>query len=384
MKIMFILPSLGMGGAEKVVTVLLKELLKYGYEIHLCCLERDNFYKVDNKIKIHYLATSLKKENNILKLIKLPILSYKLYKIIKKERINIVQSHLYRANIVNTMLKFFNKNLNIQIVNHGLISRYIKMGIKGKINLFLIKYFYKKADFIVSLSKYMEYDMQKLFNFTNKQIIINNPYDIDNIINQSLEDVNEFNFNKNKKYLISIGRLIRLKRNKDLILSLKQLSEDFEVIFLGNGEEKENLMKLSKELDIAHRIHFLGNVQNPFKYLKHSFASILTSENEGFPNVLIESMICKVPVISTDCKSGPREILAPDSDFMVSIKNNIEITEYGILVPINDIDYLIEAIKYIDINNVNGIINNSFNRSKLFSVGSISKEYKLILEHISE
>jgi N-acetylgalactosamine-N,N'-diacetylbacillosaminyl-diphospho-undecaprenol 4-alpha-N-acetylgalactosaminyltransferase len=381
---MFILPSLGMGGAEKVVTVLLKELLKYGYEIHLCCLEKDVFYKIDDRVKMHYLTNSLKKENNIVKLLKLPILSYKLYKIIKKEGINIVQSHLFRANIVNTMLKLFDKSLNVQLVNHGLISRYTKMGIKGKINLFLIKYFYKKADIIVSLSKYMQYDMQKLFNFTNKQIIINNPYDINNIINQSLENINEFNFDKNKKYLISIGRLIKLKRNKDLILALKDLSEDFEVIFLGDGEEKENLINLSKELDITHRVHLLGNVQNPFKYLKHSFASILTSQNEGFPNVLIESMICKIPIVSTDCKSGPREILAPNTDFMVSIKNNMEITEYGILIPVNDIKYLIKAIKYIDTNNQNDIINNSFNRSKLFSVENIAQEYKLILENKNE
>ncbi|WP_319016516.1 glycosyltransferase [Aliarcobacter butzleri] len=81
---------------------------------------------------------------------------------------------------------------------------------------------------------------------------------------------------------------------------------------------------------------------NPFSYISKADCFVFASNHEGFPNVLIEA--CELPIISTDCQSGPREILAPNSDISFQLENNIELAEYGILTPIKNVDKLQEVM----------------------------------------
>lgn len=117
-----------------------------------------------------------------------------------------------------------------------------------------------------------------------------------------------------------------------MIYSLSKLNENIEVLFIGDGEEKNNLINLSKKLNIYKRIHFLGWVDNPYKYIKHSNILVCTSQTESFGNVIVEAMICGIPVISTRC-GGPEEIINNDVD--------------GFLVDIGDIEDLVEKINFI-------------------------------------
>ena len=90
---------------------------------------------------------------------------------------------------------------------------------------------------------------------------------------------------------------------------------------------------------------FAGFQSNPFKFLSKSHCYVLSSDTEGFPNVLIEAIACGLPIISTDCQSGPREILAPQSDLDQTLLNNhIEKAELGILTPIRHVACLTEAM----------------------------------------
>jgi N-acetylgalactosamine-N,N'-diacetylbacillosaminyl-diphospho-undecaprenol 4-alpha-N-acetylgalactosaminyltransferase len=93
------------------------------------------------------------------------------------------------------------------------------------------------------------------------------------------------------------------------------------------------------------RVIFCGFDNNPFKYVQRSDCFVLSSDVEGFPNVLIEALACGKSVISTDCSSGPRELLAPATDLHHRAINNYEIGEYGILTPVNDIAALAAAMK---------------------------------------
>ena len=94
-----------------------------------------------------------------------------------------------------------------------------------------------------------------------------------------------------------------------------------------------------------HKIIFLGFNNNPFKFVSRSNCFVLSSDVEGFPNVLIEALACGRPVISTDCSSGPRELLAPATDLHHRAINTFEIGEYGILTPVKDVISLANAMK---------------------------------------
>ena len=103
--------------------------------------------------------------------------------------------------------------------------------------------------------------------------------------------------------------------------------------------------RILSDLGMGDKVVFCGFETNPFKYVSRSDCFVLSSEVEGFPNVLIEALACGKPVISTDCSSGPRELLAPATDLHHRAINNYEIGEYGILTPVNDITALAAAMK---------------------------------------
>ena len=382
-KAFFLINSLATGGAEKVLSVIINELIKQEYNVEVIFLEKNEFYKLPKKVKKIYLSDFTGKESGLKKLLYLPILAWKLRKYIKGNDISLVQSHLYRANYVNILTKIFGSKHKAQIVNAGVVSRYKDEGLLGKINLFLIKILYPKSDLIIWKSKGMQYDAEKLFNFNTKQIVINNPFDLKQIKSLADEKVRDFEFKENKIYIVSVGRLVELKRNKDLIKTVSLLSNNIEVIFLGDGEEKENLIKLAKKLGVNNRVHFLGQVKNPYKYIKKCHLFVHTSETEGFPNVIVEALACGIPVISSDCISGPREILYPSSDITKQLRkeDNFELGDYGILYPVGNTQALKNAIEYL-LNNKDvykKYKQKSIERAKDFSVERIIEEYKRVL-----
>ena len=179
-------------------------------------------------------------------------------------------------------------------------------------NIFLANSIYSKSKKIITVSKVIEEKIRNEYPYTQVKTIYN-PLDFEAIEALGGEDL-AIDF----EYVIAAGRMNdEVKQFGHLIetYSKSELpSKNIKLILLGDGILKEKYQKLVQKLNLEKMILFKGNVSNPFQYMKRAKLLLLTSKNEGFPNVIIESLACKTPVIAFDCQSGPSEIIIPNEN----------------------------------------------------------------------
>jgi glycosyltransferase involved in cell wall biosynthesis len=132
--------------------------------------------------------------------------------------------------------------------------------------------------------------------------------------------------------IITVGRLVYQKDHDTLLraFALARSRLDASLVLVGQGPLQDELTTLARELGISDRVIFAGWQQNPFAWMANADLFVLSSRFEGFGNVVIEAMACGLPVVSTDCPSGPSEILANG--------------DAGILVPVGDVHAMADAM----------------------------------------
>ncbi len=341
-KLYFLINSLAGGGAEKVA-IRLSEYLPISAFI---LLERDVKYKTDKPV--FFLSNHSTKTNPIIKTLNIPIYAYKLSDFIEKN--SLVVSFLERANFVNVISKLFKKHRAIISVRMDQQTGHVGL---RKLNKLLVKSLYPKADVVVAVSHGVRQSLINLGVEKEKVKVIYNPYPIDEIKQLEEEPLGAYEQIFKHPALITAGRLTKQKGQWYLLRIFKALKEkhkDLKLVILGEGELKDYLVKLSEELGLKtyvwdrdklserFDVYFLGFQKNPFKFISRSTLFVFPSLWEGFPNALVEAMACGVPIISSDCRSGPREILAPDIDFNYQTQKP-EFAEYGILMPVFEVKY---------------------------------------------
>jgi|APSaa5957512535_1039671.scaffolds.fasta_scaffold18794_3 N-acetylgalactosamine-N,N'-diacetylbacillosaminyl-diphospho-undecaprenol 4-alpha-N-acetylgalactosaminyltransferase len=336
-KLSFIISSLSDGGAERQVSILINQL-KDKYSIKLFLFHTGIFYKYQNSVKVVYLGKSDSSEFGILKFLKIFILAWRLKKLNSSK---ITFSFLNRPNYINILAKIYGMKSKVVINERTMPSIQHSNNFKGFINKRLIKLLYKKADIVITNSKGNAEDLTINFNI-NRVITINNSVDLNEIAIKSKEIVS---FRDNAFSFITIGRLDYGKNHLLLLEAMKEINAKLYII--GDGVLKGTIIQKIREYRLSHKVKLLGRKKNPFRYLDKADCFVFSSNYEGFPNVIIEALACGLPVISTDCKSGPREILAPFSKSDYQINGSIELAKYGILTPINDKNKLVEAMNVI-------------------------------------
>ena len=365
--------SLASGGAERQVSLLLKYLSKK-YKIYLVLMNDTIFYEVPEKVEIFYLEKSNSRESGVKKLIKLPFLAFKYKKFLKEKNINISISFMIRPNYINALSKIFGSKVKTILSERSCFSlQNSYLNFQSFLNKKLVK-LYDFADIIVANSKGNALDLKK---FVNKNVTtIYNMIDIKEIEEKSKEKIN---LQKNKFTFITIGRIDEGKNHKLLIEAIKKIDANLWII--GEGPLENNLKLKVKNEKLNKKIKFLGKQPNPYKFLRHADCFVFSSNHEGFPNVLIEALACNLPVISTDCISGPREILTLNSDFTKQTKE-IELAEYGILTPVKDVKKMAKAMKIMYENkNLREYYSKKAKiRAKDFEVKKIIKEWERLVE----
>ena len=181
-------------------------------------------------------------------------------------------------------------------------------------------------------------DLKNKFKVINLDYI-HNPFNIEMIEKMSKEEIE---IKKKRFTFVTVGRLDKGKNHKLIIDAIRDIDADLWII--GDGELREELQRYVKELNLNDKVYLLGKKENPFAYISKADYFVFASNHEGFPNVLVEALACGLPIISTDCQSGPREILALNSDVSFQLKDKIELAEYGVLAPIKNVGKLKEAM----------------------------------------
>ena len=184
----------------------------------------------------------------------------------------------------------------------------IKDYIKKKIILRLIKIYYPKSDAIIGISKKLSFDLE---NFINSKVkTIYNPSFQEKFINNNKD--NKFYIKKNKKIILNVGFLEKQKDQLTLLKSIKEIkkfNKNFLLIIIGNGAEYKNLNDYIKKNNLLEYVKIFKNIKNPTSFYKAADLFILSSIYEGLGNVLVEALKYKCPVITSNCNSGPMEII---------------------------------------------------------------------------
>lgn len=191
-----------------------------------------------------------------------------------------------------------------------------------------------KADAVVAVSEGVALDISTITGIPLKRIhVIRNPVITPELLGLSSVPLDHNWFRqKEQPVLVGIGRLGRQKNFELLVKAFQKVRSkiDCRLIILGEGRRRTRLEKLVSKLDLNEFVELPGFIVNPFAYIANSDLFVLSSMWEGSPNALAEALALGIPVVSTDCDSGPREILQDG--------------KYGRLVPVNDIEKLAEAI----------------------------------------
>ncbi len=300
--IIFFMPFIGGGGVEKNLFIIANYFSKKIKKLIICTSSRKYKYKFNKKIKFLSPKKNIDEKVNIR--LQYIISLFLLFKFLFKNKNTIVFA--FQANIYCIIIC---KLLNIKVVVRSNSSP------EGWYHNPIKKIIYKKiislADAIIVNSLQFKKQMETKFNI--QVHCIYNPLDIKEIIKKSKIKISEKFFKQSNDFLklINIGRFTEQKDQITILKAINLIKNKIKIklIIMGRGYEEEKLRKYINENNLSKIVKLKGFANNPYNLLNLSNVFILSSKYEGLPNVLLESVVLKKFIISTDCPTGPREIL---------------------------------------------------------------------------
>ena len=375
MKLFILIPSLEKGGIERSMSRLSRGLLDSGWDVSIISEKpsKESISYFDERVKLLSLGSSFINQNSniIFSIFKNILYYFKIKKYIKKYSPDVL---LAVKNIpVSIFLKIILKNKFKLIIREAVNPKYSSITQRTLLSRIFVnnlkKLLYPKADNIIAISEGVKQSLVKNFNLDSSKIqTIYNPSADEKILSLAKEDIDR-DLISNRPLIVSIGRLTKQKNHITLLKAFNKIHSniDCNLYIIGEGSERRNLEKFIKNNNIDDKVKLLGYQNNPWKFLSKSNLFVLPSIWEGFGNVIVESMLIGIPVISSDCPSGPREIL-----------NN---GKSGKLFQVGDYNHLANIIKETISSDNSKLINYAKLRSKDFTIEKITQEYQKVLTH---
>lgn len=310
MNILFLYPRLGVGGAQKVIIDLMNNLDRRDFKVVLGCDGGERISQLNKNIKIENIEFFNKSSIGILKSL------ITLSKVVKKNNIHIIHSHHRYTTALSNILFKFNKNIKVIHTEHNVFPDKNFINLRGKN--------------IIAVSNVV------------RENLIKNRVKEDNIklIYNGIKVDENFTNNKKNDNIIKIGVIARLSKQKGHIYLLRALKDiinymdNIKVFMIGDGEEKDSLLKFVNDNKLSEYVEFCGNVDNVLSIIQDFTFFVLPSEYEGLPISILEIMSQKKFLIATDV-GGNREIIKDGVNGFIIEPKNIEALE-------NKLNYVIK------------------------------------------
>lgn len=362
--ILFYLFSVNGRGQSKVLIEIAAGLADVGYQVIFCCARLDdpvfiNRYREKIRVVVFNSASRI-------------ISAWKLKKLVDNVKADILITGGTDNNCIAVMVSKLSAWKPVTIISeHTSLLQTVKNSkrVASKILPAAARWFYPNADVLVSVSNSLNNELLKNIKVkcANTKVLYN-PVINSDLNKKSLDDVqHKWLKNNDNKVFLGVGQITEQKDFFLLINAFSLLKENnsFKLIILGDGPDTQKLSVHIKDLDLTDQVDLVGRVNNPYAYMRQADVFVLSSKWEGLPTVLIEALACGVPVVSTDCPHGPREIL--------------ENGKWGDLVPVGDSDALAKAM----LKAVNKPKGTSYERAKEFTHEASIKQYVELIESLS-
>ena len=316
------------GGAERNTLRLVEGMIRSGRNVDLVLVTASGAFM--NSIPAGTRVIDLKKKRVLQSI-------FAFVRYLKRERPTSVLASLHHINLASIIaVRLSGVNTNLVICEHNQITQKIShaRGFFSRLTYRAVKVLYPFADDIIAVSQGVADDLVAFAGLKENAVkVVYNP-----VYQESMHEKaaaapsHPWFLAREVPTLLAMGRLHTQKGFDILLHAFKQVrsTTPCRLVIVGEGDERRDLTALSEQLGLTDDVSFPGFIQNPFALMSRADLFVMSSRWEGLPTVLIEALACGATIVSTDCPSGPREIL--------------DNGRYGTLVPTNDADALAEAM----------------------------------------
>lgn len=320
--LIFLLPSLAGGGAEKAAALLAPELVRSG-NLTLALLQDRCIFPLPDHIA--RIAFSPPLRGTAAHLIRLPYHVWSLVRLVRRSGAGTVLSFMEQANLVNLLAARLTGHRAVLSQRTNPRRQYAAKGLLGKLIVRASAALYKRGEGVIAVSAGIRDILVADYGVEPERVrVIANPVDIDTMTAQAR---NAPAVEPGGRFLLHVGRLdLATKRHDFLLDAFRQVQAvrpDIRLVLVGDGPDGPALRTMIAGMGLDGAVVLTGWQDNVASFMARAVATLLCSRYEGWPNVLVEAMSVGCPVIATDCPTGPREITAGG--------------RYGLLVPQEDV-----------------------------------------------